>query len=192
MGKREIGQLGVIDLIVSILIAELVAISIEEYKQPIVLTVVPIGVLVILEVLFAYISIKSRKFRIIFDGKPSLIIVNGKVNYKEMIKQRYSLDDLMVSLRQKEIRDLSQVEYAFLEPNGELSIFKYNLFKTKSPYPEALILDGELQEKVLKRIKRNKNWLELELKKNNLVIKDIFYAFYKGNKIYIIRKNELN
>lgn len=192
MGKREIGQLGVIDLIVSILIAELVAISIEEYKQPIVLTVVPIGVLVILEVLFAYISIKSRKFRIIFDGKPSLIIVNGKVNYKEMIKQRYSLDDLMVSLRQKEIRDLSQVEYAFLEPNGELSIFKYNLFKTKSPYPEALILDGELQEKVLKRIKRNKNWLEFELKKNNLMIKDIFYAFYKGNKIYIIRKNELN
>lgn len=192
MGKREIGQLGVIDLIVSILIAELVAISIEEYKQPIVLTVVPIGVLVILEVLFAYISIKSRKFRIIFDGKPSLIIVNGKVNYKEMIKQRYSLDDLMVSLRQKEVRDLSQVEYAFLEPNGELSIFKYNLFKTRSPYPEALILDGELQENVLKRIKRNKNWLELELKKNNLMIKDIFYAFYKGNKIYIIRKNELN
>lgn len=191
MGKREIGQLGVIDLIVSILIAELVAISIEEYKQPIVLTVIPIGVLVILEVLFAYISIKSRRFRIIFDGKPSLIIINGKVNYKEMIKQRYSLDDLMVSLRQKEVRDLSQVEYAFLEPNGELSIFKYNFFRCKSPYPEALILDGELQEKVLKRIKKNKEWLELELKKNNLLIKDIFYAFYKGNKIYIIRKNEL-
>lgn len=191
MGKREIGQLGVIDLIVSILIAELVAISIEEYKQPIVLTVIPIGVLVILEVLFAYISIKSRRFRIIFDGRPSLIIINGKVNYKEMIKQRYSLDDLMVSLRQKEVRDLSQVEYAFLEPNGELSIFKYNFFRCKSPYPEALILDGELQEKVLKRIKKNKEWLELELKKNNLLIKDIFYAFYKGNKIYIIRKNEL-
>lgn len=191
MGKREIGQLGVIDLIVSILIAELVAISIEEYKQPIVLTVIPIGVLVILEILFAYISIKSRKFRIIFDGKPSLIIINGKVNYKEMIKQRYSLDDLMVSLRQKEVRDVSQVEYAFLEPNGELSIFKYNFFRSKSPYPEALILDGELQEKVLKRIKKNKYWLELELKKNNLLIKDIFYAFYKGNKIYIIRKNEL-
>ena len=74
MGKREIGQLGVIDLIVSILIAELVAISIEETENPIYLTIVPIAMLVILEIVFAYISIKSKKFRTIFDGKPSLII----------------------------------------------------------------------------------------------------------------------
>ena len=86
MGKREIGQLGVIDLIVSILIAELVAISIEETENPIYLTIIPIALLVILEVLFAYTSIKSRRFRTLFDGKPSLIICNGKINYKEMVK----------------------------------------------------------------------------------------------------------
>ena len=97
MGKREIGQLGVIDLIVSILIAELVAISIEEFKQPLSYTIIPITCLVILEVLFAFISIKSRKFRTIFDGKPSLIIVNGKINYKEMVKQRYSLDEKQIN-----------------------------------------------------------------------------------------------
>ncbi len=192
MGKREIGQLGVIDLIVSILIAELVAISIEEFKQPMAFTIIPISCLVILEVLFAFISIKSRRFRTIFDGKPSLIIVNGKINYKEMIKQRYSLDDLLVSLRQKEIRDIDMVEYAFLEPNGELSVFKYNFFRLKSPYPQALILDGELQNKVLKYIKKTPEWVEDELLKNNLTIKDIFYAFYKNNKIFIIKKNDLN
>ena len=192
MGKREIGQLGVIDLIVSILIAELVAISIEEFKQPMAFTIIPISCLVILEVLFAFISIKSRRFRTIFDGKPSLIIVNGKINYKEMIKQRYSLDDLLVSLRQKEIRDIDMVEYAFLEPNGELSVFKYNFFRLKSPYPQALILDGELQNKVLKYIKKTPEWVKDELLKNNLTIKDIFYAFYKNNKIFIIKKNDLN
>lgn len=192
MGKREIGQLGVIDLIVSILIAELVAISIEEFKQPMAYTVIPITCLVILEVLFAFISIKSRKFRTIFDGKPSLIIVNGKINYKEMVKQRYSLDDLLVSLRQKEIRDIDMVEYAFLEPNGELSVFKYNFFKLKSPYPQALILDGQLQTKVLKYIKKTPEWVEEELSKNNLFIKDIFYAFYKNSKIFIIRKTDVN
>ena len=192
MGKREIGQLGVIDLIVSILIAELVAISIEEFKQPMAFTIIPISCLVILEVLFAFISIKSRRFRTIFDGKPSLIIVNGKINYKEMIKQRYSLDDLLVSLRQKEIRDIDMVEYAFLEPNGELSVFKYNFFRLKSPYPQALILDGELQNKVLKYIKKTPEWVEDELLKNNLTIKDIFYAFYKNNKIFIIKKNDLS
>lgn len=192
MGKREIGQLGVIDLIVSILIAELVAISIEEFKQPMAYTVIPITCLVILEVLFAFISIKSRKFRTIFDGKPSLIIVNGKINYKEMVKQRYSLDDLLVSLRQKEIRDIDMVEYAFLEPNGELSVFKYNFFKLKSPYPQALILDGQLQTKVLKYIKKTPEWVEEELSKNNLFIKDIFYAFYKNSKIFIIKKTDVN
>lgn len=192
MGKREIGQLGVIDLIVSILIAELVAISIEEYKEPMAYTIIPITCLVILEVLFAFISIKSRKFRTLFDGKPSLIIVNGKINYKEMIKQRYSLDDLLVSLRQKEIRDIDMVEYAFLEPNGELSVFKYNFFKLKSPYPQALILDGQLQTKVLKYIKKTPEWVEEELEKNNLFIKDIFYAFYKNNKIFIIKKTDVN
>ena len=191
MGKREIGQLGVIDLIVSILIAELVAISIEETENPIYLTIIPITVLVILEVLFAYISIKSRKFRTIFDGKPSLIICNGKINYKEMVKQRYSLDDLLVSLRQQGIKELDMVEYAFLEPNGELSVFKYNLFKLKSSYPMPLILDGSIQKGALKHIHKTEAWLKSELSNKNLTYEDIFYAFYKNKKIYIIKKTEV-
>lgn len=191
MGKREIGQLGVIDLIVSILIAELVAISIEETENPIYLTIVPIAMLVILEIVFAYISIKSKKFRTIFDGKPSLIICNGKINYKEMIKQRYSLDDLLVSLRQQGIKDLDMVEYAFLEPNGQLSVFKYNIFKLKSNYPMALILDGFVQKEALKHIRKSEEWLRQELDSTNLTPKDIFYAFYKKNKIFIIKKTEV-
>ena len=191
MGKREIGQLGVIDLIVSILIAELVAISIEETENPIYLTILPIGMLVILEVVFAFISIKSRRFRVLFDGKPSLIICNGKINYKEMIKQRYSLDDLLISLRQQGIKELDNVEYAFLEPNGQLSVFKYNFFKFKSSYPMPLILDGFVQKEALKHIKKDCAWLESELSSKNLGVQDIFYAFYKKNKIYIIKKTEV-
>ena len=191
MGKREIGQLGVIDLIVSILIAELVAISIEETENPIYLTIVPIALLVVLEVAFAYVAIKSRKFRVIFDGKPSLIICNGKINYREMVKQRYSLDDLLVSLRQQGIKDLEIVEYAFLEPNGELSIFKYNIFKLKSSYPMALILDGSIQKEALKFIRKDEEWLYEELEQKNLKPKDIFYAFYKNKKVYIIKKTEV-
>ena len=191
MGKREIGQLGVIDLIVSILIAELVAISIEETESAIYLTIIPIAMLVTLEVAFAYISIKSRKFRIIFDGKPSLIICNGKINYKEMVKQRYSLDDLLIGLRTQGIKDLEMVEYAFLEPNGELSVFKYNIFKIKSSYPMPLILDGMLQKSSLKHIKKSEEWLIDALCEKNLTIKDVFYAFYKQNKIYIIKKTDV-
>lgn len=190
MGKREIGQLGVIDLIVSILIAELVAISIENIEDSIFLTIVPIILLVILEVVLAFVSIKSRTFRTIFGGKPSLIIVNGKINYHEMVRQRYSMDDLLISLRQKEVRNVEEVEYAFLEPNGKLSIFKYNLFKFKSAYPMPLIVDGSVQTKALKYIHKTKAWLERELEAKNLKLKDVFYAFYKKNKIYLVKKSE--
>ena len=191
MGKREIGQLGVIDLIVSILIAELVAISIENINDSIVLTIVPIIILVILEVVLAFISIKSRKFRTLFGGKPSLIICNGRINYHEMVKQRYSMDDLLVSLRQKEIRNIEDVEYAFLEPNGKLSIFKYNIFKIKTDYPMPLIVDGSIQKKALKYIKKNETWLRNELANKSLEPNDVFYAFYKGKKIFLIRKCEI-
>ncbi len=190
MGKREVGQLGIIDLIVSILIAELVAISIENNKESIFLTILPISLLVILELLLAYISIKSRTFRTIFGGKPSLIIVNGKINYHEMVKQRYSMDDLLLSLRQKEIRNIEDVEYAFLEPNGKLSIFKYNFFRIKSAYPMPLIVDGRMQAKALKYIHKTTSWLELELRKKKINVKDVFYAFYRQNKIYLVKKSD--
>ncbi len=191
MGKREIGQLGVVDLIVSILIAELIAISIENIKDSIFLTILPISLLVVLEILLAFISIKSRKIRTFIDGKPSLIICNGKINYNEMVKQRYSMDNLLLSLRQKEIKNIDDVEYAFLEPNGKLSVFKYNFLKFPSSYPMPLILDGSLQKKAIKHIKKNETWLKNILAAKGLEIKDIFYCFFKKNKLYIIRRNDL-
>lgn len=188
MGKREVGQLGVIDLIVSILIAELVAISIENITDPMYLTIVPIGLLVLLEIVLAYISLKKPKLRALLEGRPSLIICNGKVNYHEMVKQRYTLDDLLFSLRQEKIRDIGDVEYAFLEANGKLSIFKYNIFKSKSPYPMPIIVDGNINEETLKHLKKDKSWLMTFLNVQKIKINEVFYAFYKNKKIYIIKK----
>ena len=191
MGKREIGQLGVIDLIVSILIAELIAMSIENIKDSIFLTIMPIVLLVVLEILISFVSIKSRKIRVFFDGKPSLIICNGKINYNEMVKQRYSLDNLLLSLRQNSIKNIEEVEYAFLEPNGKLSIFKYNVLKMHSSYPMPLILDGSIQKNALKFINKNLTWLEQVLNNKNLKIEDVFYCFYKKKKLFIIKKSDV-
>jgi len=192
MGKREIGQLGTTDLIVSILIAELVAISIENFNDTMLNTIIPISVLVLLEVFLAYISTKSKKLKLLLDGKPSLIIKNGIINYKEMVKCRYSLDDLLFSLRQNSIKSIDEVEYAFLEPNGKLSIFPYNILKLKSSYPYALIIDGIIQVDTLKNIKKSREWVLDRLRLSKLRVSDIFYAFYKKGHIYIIKKSELN
>ena len=124
MGKREVGQLSVQDLVVSVLIAEMVAISIEDKEDTLILTVIPIIALVIMEILANYIALRFNKFRNIIEGKPALIINKGKINFKEMVKQRYTLDDLLMELRSKDIKNLTDVEYAVLENNGKLSVFK--------------------------------------------------------------------
>lgn len=185
MGKREIGQLSISDLTISILIAELVAISIENRSDATILTILPIILLVFLEVLLAFVQLKFNKIRGITDGKPSLIIMDGKLNVKEMVKQRYSLDDLLLSLRENQIKGLNEIDYAILETNGRLSIFKKD---KKGIYPLPLVIDGIVDNDSLLNINKTTTWLERVLKKNNLGIKDILYAFYKQNKLYIVRK----
>lgn len=192
MGKREIGQLSIIDLVVSILIAELVAISIENHEEGLMLTVVPILILVLLEIIAAVISIKSNKVRNILEGKPSLIINKGKINYKEMVKQRYTLDDLLLELRYKSIKSIEDVEYAILENNGKLSIFKYNFLKLNTTTPFPIILDGVIQKDTLKYLKKNEKWVYELLEKERVVLQDVFYAFYKNKKTFIIKQSEVN
>lgn len=189
MGKREIKELGVGDLVISLLITELASIGIENYDSSILLTIIPIILLLFFEMLEGYLSLKFNKFRNIIDGKPSLIINRGKINYKEMLKQRYSLDDLLVELRSNNIKDLRDVEYAVLENNGNLSIFKYEFLNNKSDLPFPLILDGVVQKDTLEYLNKDDNWLYNNL--NGLKIEEIFYAFYKNKKVYVIRRNEL-
>lgn len=191
MGKREVGQLGIIDLIVSILIAELVVISIENYDNNIFLSIVPILTLLILQVTLAFLSLRKPKFRIFLDGNPSIMIQNGKVNYKEMLKQKYNLDDLLVQLRDKGYRSIEEIEYAILENSGTLSVFPYPKDKNKTPLPLPLILDGHIQTETLKRLNKTESWVKELLKNKHLHIKDVFYAFYKDNNIFIIKQKDL-
>lgn len=189
MGKREVGELGIIDLIVSVLIAELAAISIENYKDNIFLTFFPIILLVILQIVLAKVSLKNDKVRTILDGNSSMIIDNGKLNYKEMIKQRYNLEDLLTQLRARNVKCLDEVEYAILETSGKLSVFLKDA-KNSGSYPLPLILDGKIQEATMKHLKKKDTWLKdlLQVKKVNL--DDVFYAFYKDNQLFIIKNSD--
>ncbi len=189
MGKREVGQLGIIDLIVSILIADLVVISIENYNKSMLYTLIPISILAILQLILAFISLKKPKIRNFLDGNPSVIIKDGKINYKEMVKQKYNLDDLLVQIREKGYRSIEEIEYAILENNGTLSVFNYA--KEKTPLPLPLILDSYIQTDTLKHLKKDEKWVYTLLKKKNIDIKEVFYAFYKDKNIFIIKNSDL-
>ena len=189
MGKREVGELGIIDLIVSVLIAELAAISIERYDSSVFLMLLPIGVLVILQIVLAKISLKSDKVRSMLDGDASVIIDNGKVNFKEMIKQRYNLEDLLTQLRAKNVKSIEEVEYAILETSGKLSVFTKDA-NNSGPYPLPLILDGKIQKMTLKKIRRKEKWLNELLASKKVKLDDVFYAFYKDNQLFIIKNSD--
>ena len=143
MGKREVGQLGTFDLVVFILIAELVALALE-HKDGFLINLVPVIILVLLQIVISKMSLKSVKFRNFVDGKPVIIIKNGIVNFKNMVEQRYTLDDLLLQLREKDVRSLDEVDYAILETNGKLSVFKKD-DKDKKTYPLPIILDGKVE-----------------------------------------------
>ena len=186
MGKRELGELGVFDFIISMLISQLVAICIENYKDSILFTLVPIIILVLFQIVFAKITIKSDKFKQILDGKESVIINKGKLNFNEMVKQRYSLNDLLLQLRDKSISTIEDVEYAILETNGKLSVFEKK--KNKNVFPLPLVIAGVIKDDNLKLIKKSTRWLTNALNNKNVLLKDVFYAFYKDSEIYIIKK----
>lgn len=190
MGKREVGQLGIVDLIVSILIAELAAMSIDKREESIFLSIIPIVALVLIQIGVAYYSLKNSKARETLDGVPSVIIKRGIINFKEMVKQRYNIDDLLTQLREQHIRSIEEVDYAILETSGNLSVFKKQ-GDLVSEYPMPVVLDGEIIEDTLKQIGKNKNWIEEYLEKEKTSIDDVFYAFYRKKKLFLIRHSDV-
>lgn len=164
MGKREIGELSILDLVVSIMIAEIAVLAIENVKDKLLHTIVPIVVLMIIQVSLAFISLKSQKIRQLLDGKPTIIIKQGKIDERAMRSQRYNFDDLLMQLRENNIDRISDVSYAILESSGKLSIVKKKNNKDKQ-METSLIVDGVIQNEHLDRIGKDKHWLEKSLAK---------------------------
>ncbi len=186
MGKKELGKLSITDFIVTILMAECAVFSIVEKGVSVFNSIIPITTLAITQILLSYISLKSDKFRKIVDGTPSVIIKNGKLIFSTMSKLRYSLDDLVTSLREHGVKSVEEVNYAILENDGKLSIFPKEL-----EYPMPIILDGVIQREVLKELGKDEIWIGRILKQKHVALKDVFYAFYTSEKTFIITRKDL-
>ncbi|SFJ17330.1 Uncharacterized membrane protein YcaP, DUF421 family [Halobacillus dabanensis] len=165
MGKREIGELSVMDLVVFIMLAEIAVFLIEQPDKALWKAIVPMFVLLTVQIVSALVSLKNQRFRNWFDGKPSVIIKHGKVDEHEMRKQRYNFNDLLLQLRENGIQQVGDVAYAILEPSGKLSVFEKK-DDGSSDYAVVLIADGEVQYSGLRTIRKNKQWLINEVRKH--------------------------
>ncbi|WP_078393118.1 DUF421 domain-containing protein [Shouchella patagoniensis] len=185
-GKKDLGEVSVLDVIVTLMIAELAVVLIDDPELPLYRGLAPIALLILLQRIFSYIQVKSQKFRDLVDGEPVILIRNGELLQENIRKQNYNIDDIMLQLRDKTIADIQEVDWALLEPSGTLSIF------TKSdnkPFSLPLIMDGIIQHDHLQILGYSVEWLKTELQKQGIADSSrVFYCSYVNDQFMIQKK----
>ncbi len=189
MGKRQIGELQPSELVVAIMISDVATVPMQSLDMPLLLGIIPVLTLVFAEVVTSYMSIKSTKLRRFFMGEPSIVVYNGVICEKELMKQRFNLSDLLEELRVQGCFDISDVFVAVLETNGKLSVIPrdnarpvtvedLNLQNVRHEgLPCTVILDGKLDPRELKRSKKSEQQLLAEIKKRGAKsVSDVFIA----------------
>ena len=202
MGKRQIGQLQPSELVVTIFLSEIAAIPIDNNDIPVLQPLIALIVLVGIEVVSSYISVKSYKFRTAVQGHPIYVIRDGKIDTKQMKALRFTVDDLMEALRQKDVFDINEVEYAVVETNGNLSV---KLKIEKSPVspedlglqledngiPSVVVSDGKIAKANLEYCNMTEDKVKRLIRKKNKNIDNILIMTVdKGGNIVIVDKGE--
>lgn len=175
MGKRQVGELEPSELVLSLIIADLASVPMQDYGIPLITGIIPILTLLSLTMILSVLTVKSVTFRTLLCGRPSIVIRNGMVDQREMARNRLTVDELLEELRNKGYTDLSAVKYAILETNGQLSVLPYAAQKPptarqlqvkteESGLPLVVVSDGRLLEHNLKALGHNRMWLERRLK----------------------------
>ncbi len=186
-GKKEFSQLNVFDFVVFLIIAEIMTDTVGNKDFTFFHGVIATVTLIVVDRLVSMVTLKSKKLRDIFEGRPTYIIFKGKLDQEKMKEQRYTVDDLSHHLRVNDIDSISKVEFALLETNGSLSIIPKD--ECCVELPDALICDGIVDEDNLKLLNRDLNWLKKELKKQHVDhIEDVFYCILEKDKLLVIKK----
>lgn len=186
MGKREVGELSVFDVVIYLVMSELLAISITDTHSSIFRSLVPIAVLAFMQIAISWILLKSKRIRDLFDGKAVILIRDGCIDQQMMRKERYSIDDLMSQLHGKDLSSPDEVAFAILENNGTLSILPKKSCRVRYPHP--LISDGVIDMEVLRSIGKDREWLTQQLGKQGTTAEAVFLCLYQKDGLFVIRR----
>ena len=201
MGKRQLGELDVGELVITILLSEIATLPITNTEKSIWTAIIPIATLASLEILSSALILKFPKVKKLLSSKPAILISHGKMDKKAMKRVRISIEDLISQIRQGGIFDLEEVDYAILEENGKMSIIPKSIYRqpdrkdlnipdSDSGVMHILISDGIINTHGLRVLNKNEDWLLSLLSKHGLSPRNIFCM--TGNdagKIYIIKED---
>lgn len=202
MGKKQIGELEPFELAITIMISELASLPMQDNRVPLINGIIPIITLVLLQVIFSTIQLKSESFRKLVNSTPSVLIRKGKFNIEELKRQQFNINDLMEELRLGGYFNPSDVEYAILETSGKISIIPkielnpvtkkdMNILSVQDKIPVTIILDGKVNVPNLKLIKKDLNWLKMNINAYNIGnFEDVFIALIDSQGKFYCQANK--
>ena len=185
MGKRQVGEMEPAEFVVTMLLANLAAGPMQDGALPLFSALLPIFTVLGLELVLAVLSMKSERVSRLLCGKPEILIRNGTIDQRALCRNRMSMDELAEQLREKDVFDLTSVQYAILETDGELSVMLYPERKPAiakaqgirvepTALPFTIVTDGQLMPENLALSGYDKRWLKKELEKRKLAVRDLF------------------
>ena len=201
LGKRQLGQMEAPEFVVTMLVANLASIPMENPEMPIWGGILPILTVLGLELLLSLVSLRSIPLRRLLCGKPVILIDNGKLLQDNLRRTRVNMDELTCLLRSKDVLDIRQVQYAILETNGNLSVFPFPKEKPASAkdagiqakkqfLPLTLVSDGVLLKENLQLSGKNRAWVEQTLAERGAAVRDtMLLTVDSQDKVIFYRKD---
>lgn len=185
MGKRQLGEMEPSEFVVSMLIADLASVPMQDLGIPLLFGVVPILTVLFLELVLSALCYRSITLRKLFCGRPVILMENGKILQNSLKKTRITPDELTELLREKEIVDLSTVKYAILETNGQVSTLLYpenqpltaktmGFTMEETHLPITVISGGKLLKHNLKLLGKTESWVEETLQNHGCSVKQVY------------------
>lgn len=200
MGKREIGQLQPFEFAIAIMIADLATIPMAEIGIPITNGIVPILGLLLMHIIISIINIKSMYAREIICGRPSLLIYRGKIDEKQLKKERFTINELQERLRSQNVINIGDVEYAILETSGQVTVIQkpnkrncipedFGIMPDYEGITYDLVIDGKVMNENLRKIGKDYKWLQKEVNKFGYSPEEALIVTLDGNnKIFSQKK----
>ena len=203
LGKRQLGEMELSEFVLAALIADLASLPLQDLGIPMINGLVPILVLFCCELLIAGLCMNHIRLRTAFYGRPSLLVIRGRISQKEMHRNRFTPDELMQELRNQGFLDISTVQYAILETDGKLNVIPFpnqrpvtaeqlGIDAGDEAYPFIVISEGRILEANLKHIGRDRNWLNKQLSKQGLPGPEHVFLMTadQSGHIYFAKKEE--
>ena len=188
MGKRQLGELDIGDLVSTLLISELAAIPIDDPDIPLLNAIIPSLLIISVEIIISTLKNKSERLKRAIEGSPTYIIYKGRLLQSALCENRISVNELLSEMRAQGAFDISDVSYAILEQNGSVSIVK----NSDASMAHALVIDGEVMEKSLSRLGYNEDWLKKRLSEQGATLSEVFLMTVSDSgDINIIKKEGL-